>query len=177
MKKVIFTITLIFIIGAPFYSHAAPVTSQKKSVHQPVSFSKKPNQTKTKKKKNFLQRILIKKIQRKIDRKTRKRNKQKKGKLNRNANLSFFFGLLSLFAVVLGIIVIASSNSIGGGLLSFIIAAPIAIVFGVISLINSVKYFQRNNPSGQLDFEDFKAWFGIGVAVILVGILFALVFG
>jgi len=41
MKKVIFTITLFFIMGLPFSSQAIPLTPQKKTRHQSISFSKK----------------------------------------------------------------------------------------------------------------------------------------
>ena len=171
MEKIIFVITLFFIASIPFYSHAVPVTSQKKSIHQSVVFSKKQ------KKRNFFQRIILKKIQRKIDRQARKRNNQKKNKHSSNANKSFLFGLLSILGAIIGIIIVTSTNGIGCILLSFFISALFTLIFGVISLINSIKYFQRNNPSGQLDFEDFKAWFGIVVAAILVGILFVIGFG
>lgn len=84
MKKVFFAINLFFILGLPFSSQAVQSVMVQNEKCYVENFPKKQ------KKLNFFQRIILKKIKRKIDRQVRKRNKQKENKTNRHANLSFF---------------------------------------------------------------------------------------
>jgi len=165
MKKVIFVIILFFIMGPLFPSQAIPSVSQKKTRHQPVSFSKKQ------KKLNFFQRIILKKIQRKIARQARKSNKQKKNQPNTNANKSFFFGLLSLLAVILGYLAFTSATSIGGALSNLFLFGLIAVILGVVAMINGFNHFEEKKIQGQKNGDDLKAGFGIVIGMILVGIL------
>jgi len=164
MKKVIFVIILFFIMGPPFPSQAITPVSQKKTRHQPVSFSKKQ------KKLNFFQRIILKKIQRKIARQTRKSNK-KKNQLNTNANTSFFFGLLSLLAVILGYLAFTSATSIGGALSNLFLFGLLAVILGVVAMINGFNHYEEKKIQGQKNGDDLKAGFGIVIGMILVGIL------
>ena len=109
MKKVIFVITILFLMSAPFYSYAVPVNSQKKSIHQPVNFSKKQ------KKKNFFQRIILKKIQRKIDRQSRmKGNQIKYSPSDQLAKKSISFGIISLLSILVGLLLLSTIARISG---------------------------------------------------------------
>ena len=168
MKKVIFVITLFFIIGAPFYSHAVPVTSQKKSIHQPVNFSKKQ------KKKNFFQRIILKKIQRKIDRQIKKRNKLKKNNQSTKAKTSLILAVGAILTILIGFSVISTATTLGAFFSGIILFGILVILFSVGAIISGLNYFEEKNSSNQKNNDDVKARFGIVIGSIILVISFLL---
>jgi len=137
MKKVIFTITLFFIMGLPFSSQAIPLTPQKKTRHQPISFSKKQQKL------NFFQRIILKKIKRKIARQARKKNKYlKDNPTDKLADDSLLFGAGSILALLIGYLAILSSaTTLGGVFLGILLVGGLAIVLGMLALNKGFKYF------------------------------------
>ena len=168
MKKVIFVITLFFIIGAPFYSHAVPVISQKKSIHQPVNFSKKQ------KKKSFIQRIILKKIQRKIDRQARKRNNYKKIDQRTKANNSLIFGIGALLSTIIGFFVFASATTVGATLSGLLTFGLLVALCSAGALISGLNYFEGKNQSDEKNKNDLKAKFGTLIGSIILGIILIL---
>ena len=168
MKKVIFAITLFFIINIPFYSHAVPVISQKKSLHQPVNFSKKQ------KKKNFFQRIILKKIQRKIDRQVRKRNNYKKIDQRTKANNSLIFGIGALLSTIIGFFVVASATTVGATLSGLLTFGLLVALCSAGALISGLNYFEGKNQSDEKNKNDLKAKFGTLIGSIILGIILIL---
>ena len=168
MKKVIFAITLFFIISVPFYSHAIPVTTQKKSIHQPVNFSKKQ------KKKSFIQRIILKKIQRKIDRQGRKRNNYKKIDQRTKANNSLILGIGALLLAIIGFFVVASATTVGATLSGLITFGLLVVLCGAGALINGLNYFEGKNRPDERNNNDLKAKFGILIGSVMLGVILIL---
>ncbi len=163
MKKSIFAIIILFIVGLPFSSQAVQSVSSKKAIYHPGKVSKKQ------KKLNFFQRIILKKIKRKIDRQSRKRNKQKKNQSKRNADRSFLFGILSILAVILGFLSAISANTLSGGLWHLFIFSILTGILGIAALISGFSYLEKEKTSDEENDNSFKAWFGIIVGVIVVG--------
>ena len=165
MEKIIFVITLFFIASIPFYSHAVPVTSKKKSIHQPVNFSKKQ------KKRNFFQRIILRKIQRKLDRKTRK--KRKRG--NELANKSLGFGLGSIlvlgFELLVGTLLPVGLDS---GLLFMLLLGfnLTAFLFGIKGVSNGIQHLRKNRNDSSIQGKKKGDWkTSIGIIFGAIGVL------
>jgi len=160
MKKSIFVIIIFFIIGLPFSSQAVQPISQKKSKHQPINFSKKQ------KKLNFFQRIILKKIQRKIARQARKKKKEQEGFLNdKQTRQSIFFGLGSALAAQ-GALIAASISKFVARIRYLVIFGGIAVMLGVIAIIFGIKSLRKRKIIPNEKRSRWKAWFGIFLGII-----------
>ena len=168
MKKVIFKITLIFIIGLPFSSQALKSVYPQKATYSVKEFSKKQ------KKKNFFQRIILKKIQRKIDRQIKKRNKLKKNNQSTKAKTSLILAVGAILTILIGFSVISTATTLGAFFSGIILFGILVILFSVGAIISGLNYFEEKNSSNQKNNDDVKARFGIVIGSIILVISFLL---
>ena len=160
MEKVIFAIVLTFIIGLPFSSQAVKSDYQRKTTNSVKVFSKKQ------KKLNFFQRILLKKIKRKIDRQVRKKNKKventPKDKLRKEG---LFLGLVSLTSAFLAFRAAVTIGIFVPRVPLMAIFSGISILAGVIAIILAILFLIRRKRVPKKERNKGKPWLTIFLGI------------
>ncbi len=171
MKNVIFTTVILLIAGLPFSLQAVQSVKEKKSTNHSIVFPKKQKKT------NFIQRILLKKIEQKLARQIRKANKKQAYKpTDQKTRRGILVGLGSAVSAQIAISGAISITKFAARLRFLGLFGGIATVLAVIAIVLGVKLFKRRKQAVISEKGGkWKIWFSIFLGILgILGTLAAI---